>query len=69
MEDDDLPVRVREFCPDAEWQADSHSAEWPRVEAMPRNVGRNRLTRVVQNLVSIDDQDRVTLHEVPYLLA
>jgi len=50
-------------------QADPHGAERPRVEPVAGDVGRDGLAAEVQDLLAVDDQDRVAPQEVTHLLA
>ena len=69
VEDEHLRVRLRDLCADPERQADAHAPERAGVQAVARQEGRDRLAAVVENLLAVDDQDRVAPHEVADLLA
>src|SRR5947208_11777834 len=66
---DDLVIRLRCLGADREGQADPHRAERPRIEAMPRREGRNRLAAKIEDLLPVDAQDRIALLEILDLLA
>jgi hypothetical protein len=69
VHDDDLLVGLGDLRAEAERQADAHHAERPGVQPMPRRERRHRLPAVVQDLLAVDDEDRVALHELRDLVA
>jgi hypothetical protein len=54
---------------DRERQADAHSAERPRIEPVARRVSRDRLAAEIEDLLPVDRQDCLALHEILDLLA
>src|SRR2546425_9221165 len=69
VQDDHLRVRVRDLRADAERQTHAHAAEGARVQPVPRREGRNRLAPVVEDLLTVHDEDRVATEKVADLLA
>jgi len=54
---------------DTERRAHAQAAERAGVEPMPRHERGNGLPPVVQDLLAVDDEDRVALEELTHLLA
>ena len=69
MQHEHLLVRLGHLGAVAERQTGAHRAEGAGVEAMPGHERRNRLAPEVQDLLAVDDEDRVALDEVADLLA
>src|SRR6476659_7327099 len=69
VQNDHLFARTRGLGADGEWQTDAHGAERTRVKPIARDVCGDRLPAVIQNLLAIDAQDGVALHEVANFLA
>jgi len=69
MQHQHLLVRPRNPWRRFQTATNAHSTEGSGIEPVPRCEGRDRLASVVQDLLPVDDQDRVTSREVAHLLA
>src|SRR5581483_9160054 len=68
-EHNDLLVRTGRASADPKRHAHTHRAKWPRTEAATRNECRDDVPRIVQDLLTVGDKDRIAVHEVTHLLA
>ena len=66
---DDLLVGFCYFGAESERHRDAHASVRSRIDRMARREERNRLACEVQNLVPIDHDDRVAVHEIANFLA
>ena len=64
-----LLVGLGDLCADAERHPDAHGSECTRIDAVPRRELRDRLAAVVEDLLAVDAQDAIAVHEVTDLLA
>ena len=64
-----LGVGLRELGTDAVGQPYAHRAKGAGVESVTGGVGRDGLAAEVQDLLAVDDEDRVALEEVANLFA
>ncbi len=69
MDADHLLVGLAGLGADRERQPHPHRAERTRIEPMARLEGRHRLAAVIEDLLAVDDEDRVALGEVLDLFA
>ena len=69
MQHQHLVVRPGDFGADPEGQANTHRAEHARIEPVARHERRNRLAPVVENLLAVDDQNRIAIDEIAHFLA
>src|SRR5262249_57845196 len=68
-ERDDLLAGLRDLRADRVRHGDAHASVRAGVDAVAGHERRNRLSREVQRVVTVDTQDRVPLHESPDLVA
>ena len=64
MHDDDLLIRLGELGANSKRQSDTHGAERSGIETMAGHKGWHRLAAEVQDLLPVDHQDGVALHEI-----
>src|SRR5262249_54090960 len=66
---DHLLIGLGDLRAGTEKHADAHGSECTRIDAGPRRELWDRLAAVVEDLLAIDAQDAIAVHEVTDLLA
>jgi len=69
VQHDHLLVGLGDLCADTERHADAHGSKCARIDAVPRRELWDRLAAVVEDLLAVDAQDAIAVHEVTDLLA
>ena len=65
----DLRIWLGGLGADRERQSDTHRAEGPGIEPVAGNESRDRLAAEIEDLLPVDREDRLALHEVLDFLA